>query len=68
MHDCVLGKITEEFVLCPICGEGEDGRTMIGCDKCYSWLHWAYAGISSAPAEGKWHFAACNSAVWKQYY
>ena len=40
VHDVVvLGKTTDEE-LCPICGKGEDtGEVMVGCDKCFMWLH-----------------------------
>lgn len=59
----VLGKTTDEE-LCLICGKGEDtGEPMVGCDKCFMWLHWACAGITVAPAADEWHCATCVSAV-----
>ncbi len=63
VHDVVLGKTTDEE-LCPICGKGEDTvEAMVGCDKCFMWLHWACAGITVAPTADEWHCATCVSAV-----
>lgn len=63
VYNFVLGKNTDEE-LCPICGKGEDtGGPMVGCDKCFMWLHWACAGITAAPAADDWYCATCVSAI-----
>jgi len=52
----------EEEVLCPACGDVEDGTPMIACDICDRWYHWACVGLLSKPQKGKeWICTECSS-------
>jgi len=52
----------EEEVLCPACGDVEDGSPMIACDLCDRWYHWACVGLMCKPQKGKeWICTECSS-------
>eukprot|EP00092_Neocalanus_flemingeri_P013914 GFUD01015009.1.p1 GENE.GFUD01015009.1~~GFUD01015009.1.p1 ORF type:complete len:1844 (+),score=612.96 GFUD01015009.1:251-5782(+) len=56
------GGDDEEEVLCPACGDVEDGTPMIACDLCDRWYHWACVGLNCKPPKGQeWMCTECSS-------
>jgi len=52
----------DEEVLCPACGDVEDGTPMIACDLCDRWYHWACVGLNCKPPKGQeWMCTECSS-------
>ena len=56
------GGDDDEEVLCPACGDVEDGTPMIACDLCDRWYHWACVGLNCKPPKGQeWMCTECSS-------
>jgi len=56
------GGDDDEEVLCPACGDVEDGTPMIACDQCDRWYHWACVGLNCKPPKGQeWMCTECSS-------
>jgi len=56
------GGDDEEEVLCPACGDVEDGTPMIACDVCDRWYHWVCVGLHNKPPKGQeWMCTECSS-------
>merc|ERR1712180_12469 len=51
----------DEEVLCPACGDVEDGTPMVACGVCDSWYHWVCVGLHTKPAKGtEWLCTSCS--------
>jgi len=60
-HGMDNGQSDEEEVLCPACGDVEDGTPMIACDLCDRWYHWVCVGITATPKKGQeWVCNGCG--------